>query len=244
MENKEYKAAKIIENQKIQEDIYRITLEGDFEGVPGQFYMVKAWELDPLLPRPFSIHDLHGGKISFLYQVVGKGTEILSRIKVGETVELLGPLGNGFPIEGENIALVAGGIGLAPMKFLARRIKEEQKSFQLFVGFRTDPYLMDEMKKFATKIHIATDDGSVGYHGFVTQIIPDAFDTVYACGPNVMMQSLKQLGLCAKEYYSLEAHMACGIGACLGCSIRTTKGMQRVCHEGPVFLKEEVLFEC
>ena len=236
-----YVSAKIIRNEKVDEGIYLMELEGKFEGNPGQFYMLKAWKEYPLLPRPLSIYDLDEEKISFLYAVVGKGTGIMSDLKTGAKIEVLGPLGNGFPLEEDKkIALVAGGIGLAPMKYLARKLKG---NIDLFAGFRSSSYLMDDMSEFVDNITVTTNNGNEGEKGFVTDYIKDEYDIVYACGPNPMMNSLKNLNLTAKSYYSLEAHMACGIGACLGCAVETTKGIKRVCHEGPVFKGEEVIFD-
>ncbi|MDL2311171.1 dihydroorotate dehydrogenase electron transfer subunit [Peptostreptococcaceae bacterium OttesenSCG-928-C18] len=241
MEKNNYVSAEIIKNEKIDEGIFLMELKGKFDGVPGQFYMLRAWEEYPLLPRPLSIFDLDDEKISFLYAVVGKGTGIMSNLKEGSKIEVLGPLGNGFKLEeNKKIALVAGGIGLAPMKYLARKLKGK---VDLFAGFRNSSYLMDEMKEYVDDIIVTTNSGNEGNKGFVTDFIKDEYDVIYACGPNPMMNSLKKLNLSAKSYYSLEAHMACGIGACLGCAVETTKGIKRVCHDGPVFDGEEVILD-
>lgn len=241
MEKNKYRKARIIKNKKISDSIYIMELEGNFKGNPGQFYMLRGWKEYPLLPRPLSIYDLEENKIVFLYAVVGSGTEILANLKIDTTIEILGPLGNGFPIfENKKIALVTGGIGLAPMKFLAKNL---QGKVDLYSGFRNRSYLMDDMKEYVDNIYITTNTGFEGKRGFVTDYIKNEYDIIYACGPNSMMESLKKLNLKSESYYSLEAHMACGIGACLGCSINTTKGIKRVCHEGPVFKGEEVIFD-
>lgn len=241
MELSEYKSVEILENKKVSDDIYLMKLNASLKGAPGQFYMLKVGNLDPLLPRPISIYDVGENIISFLYQVVGKGTEIMTEKKPGDTIEILGPLGNGFKIEGEKVAIVGGGIGIAPLLYLCKKLKSENKYVEVFLGYRTRPYLTEEFEKVADKVHIATEDGSVGHKGYVTEIIGRDFDTLYSCGPNLMMKSLKSLNICEREYYSLEARMACGIGACLGCSIKTVNGMKRVCHEGPIFSKDEVI---
>ena len=235
MELSEYKSVEILENKKVSDDIYLMSLKTTLKGAPGQFYMLKVGNLDPLLPRPISIYDVGENEISFLYQVVGKGTGIMAEKKSGDTIELLGPLGNGFTIEGDKVAVVGGGIGIAPLLYLCKKLKSENKYIEVFLGYRTNPYLTEEFEKIADKVSIATEDGSVGHKGYVTEIIGKDFDTLYSCGPNLMMKSLKSLNICDKEYYSLEARMACGIGACLGCSIKTVNGMKRVCHEGPIF---------
>ncbi len=240
MEKNNYKDSKIILNKKIQEDIYLIELDGDFQGEPGQFYMLRAWNDSPLLPRPLSIYDLEDGKISFLYKVVGKGTTILSELKEGAYIKLLGPLGNSFPIENvEKCAIVAGGIGLAPFMYLVKKL---DANIDLYAGFYDKSYLMDEFAKHTNNVNITTITGIEGHKGLVTDIIEDKYDHIFACGPNPMMQSLQKRELSGKSYYSLESHMACGIGACYGCAIETTKGIKRVCHEGPIFNGEEVIF--
>lgn len=241
MELSEYNSVKILENKKVSDGIYLMKLNTSLKGAPGQFYMLKVGNLDPLLPRPISIYDVGENEISFLYQVVGKGTEIMAEKKPGDKIEILGPLGNGFKIEGEKVAIVGGGIGIAPLLYLCKKLKSENKYVEVFLGYRTRPYLTEEFEKVADKVHIATEDGSVGHKGYVTEIIGRDFDTLYSCGPNLMMKSLKSLNICEREYYSLEARMACGIGACLGCSIKTVNGMKRVCHEGPIFSKDEVI---
>lgn len=241
MELQEYKSVEILEKKKVSDDIYLMKLNTSLKGAPGQFYMLKLGSLDPLLPRPISIYDVGENEISFLYQVVGKGTKIMAKKKPGDKIEILGPLGNGFTIEGKKVAVVGGGIGIAPLLYLCKKLKSENKYVEVFLGYRTKPYLTEEFEKIADKVSIATEDGSVGHKGYVTEIIGKDFDTLYSCGPNLMMKSLKSLNICEREFYSLESRMACGIGACLGCSIKTVNGMKRVCHEGPIFSKDEVI---
>lgn len=234
-----YISSEIILNAEIAPGIYLMKLKGNYEGCPGQFYMLRAWERYPLLSRPLSICDKDEESITFLYQVVGKGTTHLSKLKPGEMVQILGPLGQGFPLdhlEDKKIALVCGGIGIAPMLYLAKNLK----IFDFFAGFRNEPYFVTEFQKRADFTQISSETGHYGEKGYITQFIPDEYDVVFACGPNPMMQSLKSLKLKARVYLSLEAHMACGIGACLGCAVKTVNGVKRVCHEGPVFLAEEV----
>lgn len=241
MELSEYNSVKILENKKVSDGIYLMKLNTSLKGAPGQFYMLKVGNLDPLLPRPISIYDVGENEISFLYQVVGKGTEIMAEKKPGDKIEILGPLGNGFTVEGEKVAVVGGGIGIAPLLYLCKKLKSVNKHVEVFLGYRTKPYLTEEFEKIADKVSIATEDGSVGHKGYVTEIIGNDFDTLYSCGPNLMMKSIKSLNICDREYYSLEARMACGIGACLGCGIKTVNGMKRVCHKGPIFSKDEVI---
>lgn len=241
MEKNTYRKVKILKNEKISCDIFLIELEGKFKGKPGQFYMLRGWNEYPLLARPISIHDLEENKITFLYQVVGKGTKIISKLKINDTLQLLGPLGNSFPInsKNKNIAIVSGGIGIAPMKYLAKRLKG---NIDLYAGFKDEDYLIDELSYLFKNTIISTETGRVGKKGFITEFIKDKYDVIYACGPNPMMQSLNKLNLQSLSYYSMEANMACGIGACLGCSIETKNGIKRVCHDGPIFESKEVIF--
>lgn len=230
--------AKILSNNHLLDNIYLMEVEFDQETKPGQFFMVKAWDYYPLLPRPLSIHTTSEKSISFLYANVGKGTEILSKLKPNETIQLIGPLGNGFKIESKKSALVAGGIGIAPLLYLAQSLPTKP---DLYVGFRHQSYQLEAFKPYVNKIIITTDDGFEGIKGFITeQLDPLEYEQIYACGPTPMMKVLKQVCRQTTLYLSLENHMACGIGACLGCTVKTNKTMERVCLEGPVFDAKEV----
>ncbi|MBU5255012.1 dihydroorotate dehydrogenase electron transfer subunit [Tissierella praeacuta] len=237
-----YKDGIIYSNTEISPNIYEIVLEGEFKGLPGQFYMIRGWNgLDPFLPRPISIADLDNGKIKFLYEVRGRGTHIISRLKKGDRLSVLGPLGNGFNLEVQGkIALLSGGIGIAPMLYLAKNLSGE---VTIYSGFRNDAYFLDQIKPYVKNIFIATEDGSNGHKGFVTGLFdPSKYDLVLTCGPTPMMEVV--IKMCKGEvpvYVSMESRMACGIGACLGCTIETIRGMERVCKEGPVFKGEEVV---
>lgn len=239
-----YKDGFIVSNVEISPNIYELILEGDFKGKPGQFYMLKGWNgLDPLLPRPISIANLEDGKITFLYEVRGRGTHIISKLKVGDSLSILGPLGNGFNIDkAERIAIVSGGIGIAPMVYLAANL---ESTVDLYAGFRDTTYYLDAFSGKVDKIHISTEDGSIGHKGYIVDILqPENYDLVYTCGPIPMMKAV--MDKCKDKvpvYISMESRMACGIGACLGCTIETINGIERVCKEGPVFLGEEVILD-
>ncbi|WP_422486156.1 dihydroorotate dehydrogenase electron transfer subunit [Gudongella sp. DL1XJH-153] len=238
-----YRDGKIILNKEISKGIFKLELEGDFTGNPGQFYMIRGWNgLDPFLPRPISIADVEDGKLTLLYEVRGKGTHIISNLGVGEALSVLGPLGNGFEdIQGGRIALVSGGIGIAPLLYLAKKLQGE---IDLFSGFRSEVYFLDEFKPYVSNIEMSTEDGSHGQKGFVTELFdPKDYDTIITCGPMPMMEALARICEDKTELWlSMESHMACGIGACLGCTIPTVRGMERVCKEGPVFNSREVVF--
>ena len=237
-----YKDGIVYSNIEISPNIYKLILDGDFKGKPGQFYMLKGWEAsDPFLPRPISIADLENGKISFLYEVRGKGTHIISKLKKGDSLSILGPLGNGFDLEsGQKIALISGGIGIAPMLYLAKNLNAP---VDLYSGFRTKGYFIEEIKPYVDNIYISTEDGSEGHKGFIIDLFdPNKYDLVVACGPTPMMEAvMRSCRGIVPVYVSMENRMACGIGACLGCTVETIRGMERVCKEGPVFKGEEVV---
>ncbi len=234
-----YRPGIIVANEKVGENVYKLVVSGKFKGNPGQFYMLKAWDIQPLLSRPFSICDLSEDTITFLYLVVGTGTQILSKMHQGDRLDLLGPLGNGFDYKGvKSCAIVTGGIGIAPMLYLARELNA---SIDIYAGFRDKDYFLDELRPYAANIFISSDHGTVGVKGNVCDIFIDkGYDSVFSCGPNPMFAGLKALTDPTKLQISMESHMACGIGACLGCTVPTLDGMTRVCMDGPVFRAEEV----
>lgn len=238
-----YRDGVIYSNDEISPNIYEVILEGDFKGLPGQFYMVRGWNgLDPFLPRPISIADVENGKIKFLYEVRGRGTHIISKLRKGDRLSLLGPLGNGFDVNVQGkIALISGGVGIAPMLYLAKNLSGE---IYIYSGFRNNAYFLDQIRPYVKNISIATEDGSTGHKGFVTELFePSKYDLVFTCGPTPMMEVvMKMCKDIVPVYVSMENRMACGIGACLGCTVSTIRGMERVCKEGPVFKGEEVVF--
>lgn len=242
----EYKKGIIKSNIQIASNIYEVKLSypyENFRGIPGQFYMLKGWEaLDPFLPRPISISDIRGDTIAFLYEIRGKGTHLISKLKSGDTLELLGPLGNGFDqnIKG-NVAIISGGIGIAPMIYLAKSLNA---NIDFYCGFKDEAYYIDEIKKYAKEVYISTESGSLGHKGYITDLFtPEKYDVVLTCGPLAMMKKVWVMWEDKSNLFmSMEKRMACGIGTCLGCAIETSFGMKRVCKEGPVFSGEEVLF--
>ncbi|MFA5576490.1 MAG: dihydroorotate dehydrogenase electron transfer subunit [Tissierellaceae bacterium] len=238
-----YKEGTIYSNDEISPNIFELVLEGDFHGLPGQFYMIRGWEaLDPFLARPISIADIEAGKLKLIYELKGKGTHIVSKLKKGDKLSLLGPLGNGFNLKEEGrIAIITGGVGVAPMLYLSKSLSGD---VDIYSGFRSNAYFLDQIRPYVRNVHIATEDGSTGHRGLVTELFnPSDYDLVYTCGPMPMMKAVIQI--CKGQvdvYASMENHMACGIGVCLGCTIETIRGMERVCKEGPVFRGEEVVF--
>jgi dihydroorotate dehydrogenase electron transfer subunit len=223
---------------------------------PGQFVMAPCGD-DTFLPRPFSIHRTDGGQIALLFKVVGKGTGWLSQRKKGESLDIFGPLGNGFTVhpDSQNLLLVGGGIGIAPLCFLADSALREGKVVTVIQGARSADCLFpisSPQKLFnggvmPASLHVinATEDGSEGFKGLATQLIPHYLkniDQVFACGPMAMYKTMAQLPeLKGKDVQlSLEIMMGCGTGVCYGCTIKTKKGLKQVCKDGPVFKMGEI----
>lgn len=231
----------IYQNKKVADNVYLMEVDNPCDGKPGQFYMLKAWNYDPFLGRPFGICDVVDGRLFFLYEVVGKGTKLLSNLSKGDFVDLTGPLGNSFPLSQEKAALVAGGCGLAPMVYLAKHLPVKP---DVYLGFSDEVFGVELFRDYVDQIFIVSENGPTQLKGFVTEFIePTNYSTVYGCGPRPMMKALKEKSDQTQLYLSMDAHMACGIGACLGCTINTSKGYQRVCVEGPVFDSKEVLLD-
>jgi len=214
-------------------------------GKPGQFVMVRCAEgHDPLLRRPLGIHRVDSvGRVALLYQVAGRGTAWLSQRKPGDPIDLIGPLGNGFVVKPEirSLLLLAGGIGFTPLAFMADMAIKEGRTATVVMGSRSDKYLYPESQlPVGIKIVIATEDGSKGRRGLVTQIVDEFVgqaDQVFACGPIAMYKAMAGMD-CLKGrsvQVSLEERMACGVGACYGCTVKTRKGLKQVCRDGPVF---------
>ena len=219
--------------------------------IPGQFIMVSCSKTghSPLLRRPLSIHDVSGDKVSLLYKIIGAGTEIMSVMNVGDSVSLLGPLGKGFTVgNSKHHCLVGGGIGMAPLLHLAKLIKETdpEATITTLEGVRSkrDVLVLEKFKPFGD-VHVSTDDGTEGHHGFVTQIMDKLTlhdTTVYTCGPVPMMKGVATIAKASgcDCLISMETHMACGMGACLGCSYPRAghhEGVEKyihTCKDGPV----------
>lgn len=217
---------------------------------PGQFVEVQVnSDSKVLLRRPISINDVdfQTNEISLIIQTVGQGTKELAKINEGEEINLVYPLGNGFNIEGENPLLVGGGVGIAPLLYLAKNFHAKGIKPKVLLGFRSQEQMIDleEYEKYAD-VYISTQDGSVGSKGLVTEneIFTQSYDTIYTCGPTPMMKAISDYSLKnnIKCYASLENKMACGIGACLCCVQNTTEGHKCTCTEGPVFNVKDIIW--
>ena len=228
---------------------------GDLAAVaqPGQFVMVHCGP-EFILRRPLSIHQVtDASQLSLLFEVTGQGTFWLSQRQKGESLDLLGPLGNGFSIEpaSRKLLLVAGGIGIAPLAFLTQQALSQGKSVTLLLGARTASGLYPQrLLPGGIQTTITTEDGSGGTRGMITDVLPDfvdGADQIYACGPLAMYEAIaaqeQQEHLRKPIQVSLEVRMGCGLGACYGCSIKTRRGMKQVCQDGPVFNLEEILWQ-
>jgi dihydroorotate dehydrogenase electron transfer subunit len=249
--------ARIIEHEPLTINYYLLTLYSEHiaaNAKPGQFVSVKVSdELEPLLKRPISVHqvDREKGSFKLLYEILGPGTKALATRKPGEVLNILGPLGSGFNLNKGTNLLVAGGMGIAPLTFLANEAVKSAKDLHIFIGSKTKNFVLleDHFRALGAHVHVATEDGSLGEKGLVTTLLTKVLathtaptTTIYTCGPKAM---LKEISRIAKEHnvpcqVSTEAYMACGIGACKGCAVETVGGYKMACKDGPVFNAEEL----
>jgi dihydroorotate dehydrogenase electron transfer subunit len=247
--------APVVSNEEVMPGIRLIWLEApEIAGLacPGQFAMLRCGG-GTFLRRPLSIHRLNKDKtrLAFLFAAVGKGTYWLSELKPGQYVDMLGPLGNGFTIshESQNLVLVAGGMGIAPLGFLAEWAIARSKSVSLLLGAATSSLICPtHLLPASVTCLITTEDGSCGRRGYVTQCLPETLpkaDQIFACGPTPMFRSLAgDTSLKDKDVQiSLEIRMACGLGICYSCTVNTKQGANQVCKHGPVFQLRDIIWE-
>ncbi len=217
---------------------------------PGQFAMILCGD-EPLLRRPISIHRVEGSKLAVLYARLGSGTQWLSKQKEHTSIDILGPLGNGYTVrdEDKNLLLIAGGMGIAPLTFLAETAVNHDKKVTLLLGAqKKDLVFPNNLIPPGIDCIITTDDGSTGIKGRTTDMLSaylDKADLVFACGPAPMYRTIYKNNLLKNKpcQVSLEVRMACGMGACYGCTIKTKNGLKQVCHDGPVFDFHDVLWD-
>lgn len=247
--------AKVVRAEQLAEGVFSMWLQAPEiakQAVPGQFISLYCDDRDNLLPRPISLCevDKEEGTLRIVYRVVGEGTKAFSEKKAEDVIRILGPLGNGFPLENKKAILIGGGIGIPPMLQLAKELPGE---VTVVVGYRdSQTFLKSELEEAADKVVIATEDGSIGTKGNVIDAINAEQVTgeiIYSCGPTPMLKGVKQWGLenNIPTWLSLEEKMACGIGACLACVCQSTKEdshskvhNKRICKDGPVFLSTEI----
>jgi len=259
---------RILDHQKVGPRHYQLTLVSQYiasHAAPGQFVEVKCSDsYEPLLRRPISLHKIspEHETFSLLYEVIGQGTELLTKFTVGAGLDILGPLGTGFKIDpGKKVhILVGGGMGVAPLRALAEKVKSQKSKVKnnvtyILIGAKTKECVQceGEMKELADQVIVGTDDGSYGKKSFISDILLDLINntlpptsysltTIYACGPKQMLKAVAEIAAQKKIdcQLSMEERMACGIGACKGCAVKTIEGYKMVCKDGPVFDAKEI----
>lgn len=244
--------AEIVRNASLNDQFKLLTLQPVLETAsprPGQFYMIQTGTaFDPLLKRPFSIYSLQQNLLGFLYRIRGKGTLSLSQLREGDMLQVIGPLGNSYPAPDGDFIAVAGGVGIASLLPFLREYRK--RAFLFYGAMSSDELVMlEETRELSKEIFITTDDGSDGQKGWITHAVLDFLGRegelpVYACGPTPMLKTLSEIVLARglSCFASMEEHMACGIGACLGCMVKTVSGQKRVCKEGPVFKLGDIIW--
>lgn len=236
----------ITENTALTRNVFRMRLSGDTSDITasGQFVNIK---LDGFfLRRPISVCDSIEGELTLVYKVVGKGTEYMSKMLPGDKLDILTGLGNGYNLEksGDSPLLVGGGVGVPPLFRLAKELVALGKEVTVILGFNTkdEVFYEDEFKALGAKVLVATVDGSYGTHGFVTDAMKGlSYTYFYSCGPEPMLKALYNASASDGEM-SFEERMGCGFGACMGCSCKTVSGNKRICKEGPVLAKEDIIW--
>ncbi len=237
----------IVSNIALTESVFQMVLKGDTAAItaPGQFVNLKLEGL--YLRRPISVCDVDGDKLTIVYKAVGKGTEQMSRVVAGEKLDILTGLGNGYDLtlSGENPVLLGGGVGVPPMYLLAKELLKQGKKVSVILGFNTksEIFYEQEFKELGCDVTVTTVDGSYGTKGFVTTALEEMdYSYFYTCGPEPMLKAVYKASNTSGQM-SFEKRMGCGFGACMGCSCKTLTGYKRICKEGPVMKKEEILWE-
>ena len=238
---------KVLTNENIADKVYKMTLSGDTSDITatGQFVNIKIDGF--FLRRPISVCDYEENLLTLIYKVVGKGTEYMATLNNGDTLDILTGLGNGYDtsLSGCKPLLVGGGVGVPPMYALAKLLISEGKKVSVILGFnsKTDVFYEEEFKKLGCQVFVTTVDGSYGIKGFVTDAIGKVGDYTYfyTCGPEPMLKALYNATSTSGQF-SFEERMGCGFGACMGCSCKTKYGNKRICKDGPVLIKEEIIW--
>lgn len=236
----------IKENIKLTDSVMKMTLCGDASAItaPGQFINIQ---LDGLfLRRPISVYDCGDNFVTIIYKVVGHGTEQMSKMTVGEKLDVLTGLGNGYDLSlsGDAPLLIGGGVGVPPLYMLAKKLIKNGKKVSVILGFNTkdEIFCEDDFKSLGADVTVTTVDGSYGVKGFVTNALPENYTHFYCCGPEPMLKAVYKFTQTSGQL-SFEERMGCGFGACMGCSCKTITGYKRICKDGPVMMKEEILWE-
>jgi len=236
----------VAENVPVTDSVMKMRLVGDVTDITacGQFINLK---LDGFfLRRPISVCDRDDESVTILYKIVGKGTEAMAKMPVGEKVDVLTGLGNGYDttLSGDRPLLIGGGVGVPPLYMLAKKLRGEGKEVSVILGFNTksEIFYEDEFRALGCRVTVTTVDGSYGVKGFVTNAMDIDYSYFYTCGPEPMLKAVYKTSATSGEF-SFEERMGCGFGACMGCSCKTITGYKRICKDGPVMKKEEILWE-
>ncbi len=237
----------ITTNRPLTNNVFKMTLKGDVSEISASGQFVNVLLEGFYLRRPISVCDLNGDELTLVYKVVGAGTEKMSKLPCGEKLDLLTGLGNGYDLSlsGENPLLIGGGVGVPPMFLLAKQLKAQGKKVTAILGFNTqnEIFLKDEFEKVCDKVIVTTVDGSFGVKGFVTTAMEQIdYSYVYLCGPEPMLKAVYNTSKTSGQF-SFEERMGCGFGACMGCSCKTLYGNKRICKDGPVLKKEEIIWK-
>ena len=235
----------ITENTALTATVYKMVLAGDTDGITtGQFVNIL---LDGLyLRRPISVCDCQGNTLTLVYKVVGKGTAQMAAMTAGQTLDVLTGLGNGYDLSkaGDHPLLLGGGVGVPPLYMAARQLREQGKAVSVVLGFNTadEVFYEQEFKDLGCDVIVTTADGSHGVKGFVTDALPADYSYFYTCGPEPMLKAVYKATNTSGQF-SFEERMGCGFGACMGCSCKVITGYKRICKDGPVLEKEEILWD-
>ena len=236
----------ILSNTPLTDSVYKMVLRGDTEAITasGQFVNIRLEGM--FLRRPISVCDYDEKTLTIIYKVVGKGTEAMSAMEQGQKLDILTGLGNGYDLSlsGENPVLLGGGVGVPPMYNLAKKLVAQGKRVSVILGFNTvsEVFYEEEFKALGCQVTVTTVDGSYGQKGFVTNALPENYTYFYTCGPEPMLKAVYHSTYSSGQM-SFEERMGCGFGACMGCSCKTLTGYKRICKEGPVMKKEEILWD-
>ena len=236
----------IVSNTPLTDSVYKMVLSGDTSAItaPGQFVNIQL--TGKFLRRPISVCDYDAQTLTIVYKVVGKGTEQMAAMAAGETLDILTGLGNGYDLApaGDRPVLLGGGVGVPPLYHLAKQLLALGKEVTVVLGFNTasEIFYEKEFQALGCKVFVTTVDGSYGKKGFVTDDLPEDYTYFYTCGPEPMLKAVYRTTNTSGQM-SFEQRMGCGFGACMGCSCKTLTGNKRICKEGPVMRKEEILWE-
>ena len=236
----------IVSNTALTDSVYKMILAGDTSDITncGQFVNIQ---LDGMyLRRPISVCDYDDKTLTIVYKIVGKGTEAMAAMSAGVKLDILTGLGNGYDLAlaGDKPVLLGGGVGVPPMYNLAKKLRAEGKEVKVILGFnvKSEIFYEEEFKALGCDVTVTTVDGSYGVKGFVTDALPEDYTYFYTCGPEPMLKAVYRASKTSGQM-SFEERMGCGFGACMGCSCKTITGYKRICKDGPVMKKEEILWE-